>query len=403
MKLSFLIFGALTSSPGSVASAAPTEDAAPRNNLRGLSGFNYTDYDKGDTLDIIVYLKDDSSSRRRLSLDDMSAAFSVAEKEAVAAVNKAGAYGVAQGMGLTPLHTYGFVAYGFAATATPDQIRDVQADDRVEGVWLDETIHLPPEEVQRTRVLKESKQPKDAPAPSPSTPPAPPPATPPPPSPPSSQKVPYGIERVDEVGGSVNCDDPEETCVNHVWVLDTGIDLDHEDLNVVRDLSYNPYQGKVGGGAGNDGHGHGTHVAGTIGAIDNYVGVRGVAAGVPMVAVKVLRNDGSGSYAGVIAGIDYVATNAERGDVANLSLGGGASSSLDNAIKNAANQGIKMVLAAGNSGDDARNYSPARVQHANAFTIAAVDEDDKFASFSNYGPRVKFAAPGVKVESLILI
>ena len=109
----------------------------------------------------------------------------------------------------------------------------------------------------------------------------------------------------------------------------------------------------------NDGHGHGTHVAGTVGAIDNTIDVVGVAAGANLVAVRVLDNAGSGAYSWVIAGVDYVAATADPGDVPNMSLGGFPSDALDLAVLNAAGTGINFSLAAGNSDADAEDYSPA--------------------------------------------
>src|SRR5512139_825693 len=139
------------------------------------------------------------------------------------------------------------------------------------------------------------------------------------------------------------------------WVIDTGVDFDHPDLNVDagRSVSY------VGGSA-DDENGHGTHVAGTIGAIDNEIGVKGVAPGATIVSVRVLNRRGSGTISGVIAGVEYVADNASPGDVANMSLGGGASSTLDNAVKTASDNQIYFVLAAGNDGENASSHSPAR-------------------------------------------
>ena len=203
----------------------------------------------------------------------------------------------------------------------------------------------------------------------------------------SGQTTPYGITRV---GGGIS------SGTGTAWVIDTGIDLDHEDLNV--DVSRSA--GFVRGGNGDDGNGHGTHVAGTIAALDNNIGVIGVAPGAPLVAVQVLGKNGSGSTSGVIDGVNYVAANAANGDVANMSLGGGISQALDDAVVAAAQSGVKMVLAAGNESDDANNHSPARANHGNIFTVSAIDSSDRFASFSNFGnPPVDFAAPGVAVES----
>lgn len=205
----------------------------------------------------------------------------------------------------------------------------------------------------------------------------------------SIQKTPWGVARV---GGPAN-----GTGLT-AWVIDTGIDLDHPDLNV--DVGRSANFVSRGKDSPDDGHGHGTHVAGTIAAIDNTCDVVGVAAGATVVAVRVLDNSGSGSYAGVIAGVDYVADNADPGDAANMSLGGPYSRALNDAVVAAANSGILFALAAGNSGDDANNYSPASANGANIFTVSAIDSNDTFAWFSNYGnPPVYCAAPGVSVLS----
>lgn len=203
----------------------------------------------------------------------------------------------------------------------------------------------------------------------------------------TAEVVPWGIARV---GG------PGTASGATAWVIDSGIDLDHPDLNVdvARSKSF------IRDTSPDDGNGHGTHVAGTIAAIDNDIGVVGVAPGALLVAVRVLDRRGSGSYSGVIAGVDYVAANGASGDVANMSLGGPVSQALDDAVVNAAKGGVRFTLAAGNDGADANNYSPARANGANVYTVSAFAEGDTFASFSNYGnPPVDFAEPGVSVKS----
>ncbi len=149
-----------------------------------------------------------------------------------------------------------------------------------------------------------------------------------------------------------------------------------------------------------DQNGHGTHVAGTIAAYDNAFGVIGVAPGARVVAVRVLDRRGSGSNSGVIAGVDYVAANGRPGDVANMSLGGGISQALDTAVVNAAAGGVKFAVAAGNDGANANNYSPARANGVNLFTVSAFSNGDAWASFSNFGnPPVDYAEPGVSIKS----
>ena len=180
------------------------------------------------------------------------------------------------------------------------------------------------------------------------------------------------------------------------WVIDTGVDLDHRDL-VVDKSRAKSFVGK----SADDGNGHGTHVAGIIGAKNNNCDTVGVAAGAKIVPVRVLGNSGSGFNSDVIAGVNYVATDGVQGDVANMSLGGGPSSALDDAVVNASNKGIYFTLAAGNERDSAGNHSPARANGSNIFTISAIDGSDNFAWFSNYGnPPVDYAAPGVSIRSL---
>ncbi len=204
------------------------------------------------------------------------------------------------------------------------------------------------------------------------------------------QQTSWGITRI---GGGTN-----SGASSTAWALDTGIDLDHPDLNVDVQRSDNfVFRGK---NSPNDGNGHGTHVAGTIGAIDNECDVVGVAPGTNLVAIRVLDNSGSGSYSGVIAGVDYVAANAQSGDAANMSLSGPKSNALNNAVIGAAQSGIKFALAAGNESDNSNNYSPASAQHNNIYTVSTIDSNDYFAWFSNYGnPPIDCAAPGVNVLS----
>ncbi len=203
------------------------------------------------------------------------------------------------------------------------------------------------------------------------------------------QTVPWGITRV---GGYVNY-----TGTAKAWVIDTGIDLDHPDLNVNTALSktFVPRTKSA-----DDDNGHGSHVAGTIAAKNNDIGVVGVAAGAPVVAVKVLDRRGSGAYSVIISGVNYVASAGVAGDAANMSLGGPVYQALDDAVLAASNKGIKFCLAAGNESTDANLSSPARVNGTYIYTISAMDNLDKFASFSNYGnPPIDYCAPGVSIYS----
>ena len=207
------------------------------------------------------------------------------------------------------------------------------------------------------------------------------------------QETPYGITRV---GGAADYSSGN----NVAWVIDTGIDLDHPDLNVDASRGFNAFTNGRDGNSLDDGNGHGTHVAGTIAAIDNTEGVVGVAAGATVIPVKVLDSRGSGTYSGVMAGVDHVGANGSPGDVANMSLGGGASDAMDAAVVAASEKGIIFCLAAGNDGDDSNNYSPARANGVYIVTISAMDSKDNFASWSNWAnPPIDFCAPGVGIYS----
>ncbi|NGP88617.1 S8 family serine peptidase [Fodinibius halophilus] len=211
----------------------------------------------------------------------------------------------------------------------------------------------------------------------------------------ASQSIPWGVSRVNG---------PLDGTGKTAWVLDTGVDVDHPDLDIDhnRTVSFLTNEGT------DDGHGHGTHVAGTIAALNNSRDVVGVAAGAQVVGVKVCDSGGGCFVSDVKAGVDYVASRFSSGDVANLSLGYHKNAStdiplsdLENSIKSAANSGLKFTIAAGNNGDNANNYSPSRVEHSNVWTISAYNNNDSFAYFSNYGnPPIEYGAPGVSIKSL---
>lgn len=206
------------------------------------------------------------------------------------------------------------------------------------------------------------------------------------------QETPWGISRV---GGGATY-----TGSGVAWIIDSGIEASHEDLNVDVSRGFNAFTKGRDGDLSADRNGHGTHVAGTVAAKDNGVGVVGVAAGAVVIPVKVLDSRGSGSYSGVIAGIDHVAANGSNGDVANMSLGGGFSQAVNDAVIAAAGTGVKFALAAGNESTDAGTKSPASANGANIYTISAMAEGDVWASFSNYGnPPVDYCEPGVAVKS----
>jgi subtilisin family serine protease len=180
------------------------------------------------------------------------------------------------------------------------------------------------------------------------------------------------------------------------WVIDTGIDSTHPDLNVDKSRS----RSFIRDSSFEDGNGHGSHVAGIIGARDNSIGVVGVSPGATLVAVRVLDRNGRGANSDVIAGVDYVAANGHSGDVANMSLGGSVSTALDNAVIAAAATGVKFTLAAGNESDSATNHSPARANGPNVYTVSSFAQGDNWSSFSNFGnPPVDYAEPGSSIKS----
>lgn len=263
-------------------------------------------------------------------------------------------------------HVYGSALKGFSVKIPPGQLKKLQDDPAVKYIEKDRIVTLAPPPGKGKPGGGDSGGGGT-----------------------SSQTVPWGITRVN---GAVNATGKT------AWIIDSGIDLDHPDLNVDRSKSVD-YTGSRKGAE--DENGHGTHVAGTIAAIDNNIGVVGVAAGATVVAVRVLDRRGSGSYSGVIAGVDYVGANGSNDDVANMSLGGPASDALDQAVENAAQfSGVKFVLAAGNESDDANNHSPARANGPNVYTVSAMDINDNWAYFSNYGnPPVDYCAPGYSIYS----
>ncbi|MDT8323727.1 MAG: S8 family serine peptidase [Bacteroidota bacterium] len=171
------------------------------------------------------------------------------------------------------------------------------------------------------------------------------------------------------------------------YILDTGIMYTHSEFGTRASFAFDAFNGN-----GADCNGHGTHVAGTIGG-----GTTGVAKNVTLKSVRVLDCNGSGTISGVIAGVDWVAQNAVAPAVANMSLGGSASSALDAAVAGATTQGITFVVSAGNNNRDACQFSPAR--EPTAITVGATGSDDKRASYSNYGSCVDIFAPGTSITS----
>ncbi|MGI5399274.1 S8 family peptidase [Streptomyces sp. CA-135486] len=244
----------------------------------------------------------------------------------------------------------------------------------------------------------------------------------------AAQSVPTGVDRVEADLSPTAAIDGRDTRVNaDVAVIDTGVNLNHPDLNVYRAGGKNcttpllPFLPPL---PPEDYHGHGTHVAGIIGALDNGAGVVGVAPGVRIWPVQVLNALGSGSTSDVICGIDYVTQHADKIDVANMSLGGAGTDDgncgMDNgdamheAICDSVAGGVTYTVAAANDHADAKNTTPAAYDEV--ITVSALadfdgkpgglgrptcrtDQDDTFADFSNYGDDVDLIAPGVCIRS----
>jgi subtilisin family serine protease len=199
----------------------------------------------------------------------------------------------------------------------------------------------------------------------------------------------WGLDRIDQRARPLN-----STYVHNftgagvtAYIIDTGIRTTHSQFGSRASVHFDAF-----GGNGQDCNGHGTHVAGTVGG-----STHGVAKGVTLRAVRVLNCSGSGSNSGVIAGVNSVAQNHAARSVANMSLGGGASSALDTAVNNLHNSGVSIVVAAGNSNANACNSSPARA--ANAVTVGSTTSTDARSSFSNFGTCVDIFAPGSSITS----
>jgi subtilisin family serine protease len=249
----------------------------------------------------------------------------------------------------------------------------------------------------------------------------------------ASQTVPTGVERVFAASNAaLDIDGSDDVRVNaDVAVLDTGIDHTHPDLNVTVRENCVPADEKVFDSEkhestakeckynqGIDGHGHGTHVAGTIGALDNGLGAVGVAPGARLMAVRVLNKSGTGAQSWIVAGVDWVTANASQIEVANMSLGCPcALPAVEEAIEKSVKSGVVYVVAAGNSGVNVSEASPAK--NPDAITVSALadydgqpggeggstcesgDSDDSRASFSNFGSGVDIVAPGVCIYSTV--
>ncbi|WP_408029660.1 S8 family serine peptidase [Tenacibaculum xiamenense] len=261
--------------------------------------------------------------------------------------------------------TFGYALEGFVAKLTKAQIEELKNDPRVKRIEEDYMITLAP------------KKGKPGGGGGGSTP----------------QETPWGITRVGGAASGVG---------KTAWIIDSGIDLDHPDLNVDSGRSRTFVTSGKDARSADDGNGHGSHVAGTVGALDNSTGVVGVAPGANLVALKVLDSRGSGQFSWTVQALDYVAANGSAGDAVNMSLGPRSrytDSAVDQATLNVASLGINIAIAAGNSDDDCSFYSPARVNHPNVYTVSNMTINEVLASSSNYGDPVDYAAPGTSIKS----
>jgi subtilisin family serine protease len=282
----------------------------------------------------------------------------------------------ARSRGLAVGYVYRHALKGYSAVMTAADAQALRADARVASVTPDRPVHV------------------------------------------DQQVLPTGIDRVDgELSSTVSGNGAGSVNVD-VAVIDTGIDLTHPDLNVAGGVNCST------GRSFNDGNGHGSHVAGIIGARDNDIGVVGVAPGARLWAVRVLNPSGSGSWASVICGVDWVTANSGMIEVANMSLGGTGTEPagsgcttgdpLHDAICRSVAAGVTYTVAAGNSADNAANHVPAAYDEV--ITVSALadfdgqpgglaaptcrtDRDDTLADFSNFGADVDLIAPGVCILS----
>lgn len=199
----------------------------------------------------------------------------------------------------------------------------------------------------------------------------------------------WGIDRIDQRNLPLNGNYVYNTTAAgvHAYIIDTGVLGSHSEFTGRMGNGYDA----VGGGT-SDCNGHGTHVAGTVAGT-----TWGVAKGATVHPVRVLGCNGSGSWSGVIAGMDWVAANRQLPAVANMSLGGGANTSVDNAVANLSNAGVTVVVAAGNNSGNACSYSPARAP--SAITVGSTQSNDARSGFSNYGSCLDIFAPGSNITS----
>lgn len=279
---------------------------------------------------------------------------------------------LADDFGFKPIHVYDSATQGFSVLLFPELAEEITKLKEVEYVRKDENDRkLPDEEEPTDDRLHDDPGPIIG-----------------------AGEIPESIARI---GGPYT----RNATWCEVAVIDTGIDASHPDLNVVGEFDAVARSGGAPA-PGRDPNGHGTHVAGTIGALANGEGVVGVAPGVPMHAIRVLDGNGSGYTTDIVAGLEYVLDHPEI-CVVNMSLGGpspGAQDPMREAIQALEDRGVVVVIAAGNSADDTRKYTPAGLDLG--IVVSAYDAaggDNGFAWFSNYGDAVDIAAPGVSILS----
>ncbi len=324
------------------------------------------------------------------------------------AANQTAAARIAASLGVRARHTYGTALFGFAGRIPEGRLNGLRRDPRVAYVEIDRPVSIPiPRTAKKPNCEVDPSHPSCSGG-----------------GGDTGQEIPWGIVRV---GADLNSN---EGAGIHVFVIDTGIDVDHPDLSVsLNGFAAEVCRAKSCGQAWDDDNGHGTHVSGTIGALDNSEGVLGVASQVTLHAVKVLNKRGSGSFAGVIAGVDWVANQTATlgvATVANMSLGAsgskvgtctasgftiaaGKSDSFHEALCNAKNVGVVFAVAAGNSGADAERAVPAAYDDA-VIAVSATKQGDDWPNWSNWGDNsaawtgnnsapVAIAAPGVSILS----